>query len=156
MPQNTTFGTATLANGMAFGPDGNLYVALTKAILRVTTAGIVTGTLDGGQSDLDPQSGLAAGTDGAIWFTEPSKDRVSRLTPDGTITHFSEGLEHGGPAHRPEPRRRRDAVVLRVQHRDRRARGHRPAARRDDRRWTSATAASACPGSRPPAARRPP
>jgi streptogramin lyase len=86
MPSGTTFGA-----GITAGPDGNLYVALADAIARVSTSGILTAEFTDGQTDLAP-SYLAAGTDGYIWFTEPSRRRVSRLSLDGHITHYADGL----------------------------------------------------------------
>ena len=35
---------------------------------------------------------LTAGPDGNIWFTDPSNDRVGRITPAGAITEFSAGI----------------------------------------------------------------
>jgi virginiamycin B lyase len=89
MPAGTTFN-----RGITVGPDGNLYVALAHSIARVSPAGIMTANLSDGQTDLDPAF-VVTGPDGAIWFSEQSNDRVSRLTLDGHITHFSEGLESG-------------------------------------------------------------
>ncbi len=33
-------------------------------------------------------SGIAAGADGNLWFTEPGTDRIGRITPNGQITEF--------------------------------------------------------------------
>lgn len=34
-------------------------------------------------------SGIAAGSDGALWFTENSADRIGRITTSGTVTEFA-------------------------------------------------------------------
>ncbi len=39
--------------------------------------------------------GIAAGPDGNLWFTQPGKDRIGRITPDGEVTEFSAGITPG-------------------------------------------------------------
>ena len=40
--------------------------------------------------------GIAAGADGNLWFTDPGTTKaVGRITPAGTITEFSTGLNTG-------------------------------------------------------------
>jgi virginiamycin B lyase len=36
--------------------------------------------------------GLAIGPNGNVWFTLLDEDRIGRLTPDGKVTYFSEGI----------------------------------------------------------------
>src|SRR5205807_1285125 len=52
---------------------------------RITTAGAVAEyPLAAGA---DP-AGIAAGPDGALWFTEPAADRVGRIATDGMIAEY--------------------------------------------------------------------
>ena len=44
----------------------------------------------------DPSSKLAAGPDGNVWFTQFNDDRVGRITPDGTITIYTQGITANG------------------------------------------------------------
>jgi len=39
--------------------------------------------------------GIVAGPDGSLWFTQPSGDRVGRITPAGLVTEFSTGISPG-------------------------------------------------------------
>jgi streptogramin lyase len=39
--------------------------------------------------------GIAAGPDGNLWFTEPGRDRIGRITPEGEVTEFSAGITPG-------------------------------------------------------------
>ena len=39
--------------------------------------------------------GIAAGPDGNLWFTDPGKSAIGRITPGGTITEFTTGLNPG-------------------------------------------------------------
>ncbi|MBI4454589.1 MAG: SMP-30/gluconolactonase/LRE family protein [Acidobacteria bacterium] len=98
-------GLATLAQlasprGLAFGPDGSLYIADTSnnRIRRVGLDGIITtvagsGTAgfggDGGlatQAKLSAPAGIAVGPDGSIYVADSNNDRIRRVAPDGTIT----------------------------------------------------------------------
>ena len=107
----TTAGTVTeyrassrslIGGGIAAGPDGALWFTgaflneaaqLEGAIGRITAAGTFSG---GGilptASNL-PEGGIAAGPDGALWFTEvdptiTARDKIGRITTDGTITEY--------------------------------------------------------------------
>ena len=37
-------------------------------------------------------SGITAGPDGNLWFTEFAADRIGRITPGGVVTEFSAGI----------------------------------------------------------------
>ncbi len=37
-------------------------------------------------------TGIAAGPDGNLWFTESDGNRIGRITPGGTITEFARGI----------------------------------------------------------------
>jgi streptogramin lyase len=78
--------------GIVSGPDGNLWVAMAGgdgAIAKVTKAGEVTEypvTTPG-----DPTE-IAVGPDNNLWYTDPAANLVGRITPDGSITEFTDGL----------------------------------------------------------------
>ena len=43
-------------------------------------------------------SGIAAGPDGDLWFTQQDSDQIGRMTPSGKVTEFSAGITSGaGP-----------------------------------------------------------
>ena len=87
---------------IAAGPDGNLWFTLGAdpgGIGRITPEGVFKVWQPGsGESgaDLTPNSrptGIAAGTDGAMWFTESaSPGRIGRITMGGDVTEYDEGL----------------------------------------------------------------
>jgi NHL repeat-containing protein len=86
--------------GVAFGPDGTLYIADTfnNRVRRVGRDGVITtiaGTGqraengDGGPATraalLEPEH-LAVTTDGALWVSGSTTTRLRRIAPDGTIS----------------------------------------------------------------------
>src|SRR5450631_614060 len=89
------------ANVIAAGSDGNLWFTMSgegidginEALIgRITPGGAITES-----SPVDPNtntilSGIAAGPDGNIWFTD-APDTIARLNPTtGVITKFPQGL----------------------------------------------------------------
>ena len=38
---------------------------------------------------------ITAGADGNLWFTEPSGNRIGRISPSGAVTEFSAGITAG-------------------------------------------------------------
>ncbi|MDQ1510834.1 MAG: hypothetical protein QOG50_2678 [Actinomycetota bacterium] len=103
--------------GLAFGPDGDLYVADygTNTVLRISGDGRVTtyagdGTPgfagDGGpatRAKLYGPTGLAFGPDNALYIADSTNERVRRVTADGTISTFAGSgsagdTGDGGPA----------------------------------------------------------
>ena len=82
-----------LLNGIAAGPDGNLWFAEGQGsgkIGRIGTDGTIT-EFSAGLSR--PPESMAAGPDGNLWFTaQIGGDRIGRITPTGTITEFTAGL----------------------------------------------------------------
>jgi hypothetical protein len=100
--------------GVAFGPDGTLYIAdtLNNRVRRVGRDGVITtiaGTGeradsgDGGPAAkaalLEPEHLTVAG-DGAIWLSGSSSTRLRRIDPDGTISTPADVASTAGP--RPE------------------------------------------------------
>jgi hypothetical protein len=81
----TEFATPSVNSGpsaIATGPDGNLSfaeqaVGVTHIVLITPTGAITEFPTPSGNQAV----GLAVGSDGNIWFTEPFDDKVGRLTP---------------------------------------------------------------------------
>jgi streptogramin lyase len=77
--------------GITAGPDGNLWFAEGHGgIGRITSSGAVTEFPVGG----DPYE-IALGPDGNLWYTELDGNQIGRITPTGTVTHFSAGISAG-------------------------------------------------------------
>jgi streptogramin lyase len=78
--------------GIVTGADGNLWVAMAGgdgAIARVTKAGVVTEfpvPTPGDPTD------IAAGPDGNLWYVDPAANLIGRITPEGSVTEFTDGL----------------------------------------------------------------
>jgi len=73
------------AQGIAMGPDGNMWFAEFGAdkIGRITPAGVVTEfPLPGGAMPFD----IAAGHDGAMWFSEWGANAIGRIAMDGRVS----------------------------------------------------------------------
>jgi len=89
--------TASAApNGIAAGPDGNLWVGESggSRIARVTTAGAFTEfLLPAATRTFD----IAAGGDGALWFTEFDANRIGRITTSGGVSEFLIPTADSGP-----------------------------------------------------------
>jgi streptogramin lyase len=78
--------------GIVTGPDGNLWIAMAGgegAIARVTKSGEVTEfpVLTAG----DPED-IAVGPDNNLWYVDSAANLIGRITPEGSITEFSDGL----------------------------------------------------------------
>jgi streptogramin lyase len=74
--------------------------AVTVALLvSVGSAAALTPTITEFSAGINPGSypdhGIAPGSDGNVWFVEPSPSVVGRITPTGAITEFSAGLNPG-------------------------------------------------------------
>jgi virginiamycin B lyase len=92
-------------NSAALGPDGAMWFTENAVaggvtgggpgiIGRITTAGQVTEYVRGITSQV--LSGIAAGRDGAMWFTESdstSLAKIGRISTDGTVTEYSKNLD---------------------------------------------------------------
>jgi virginiamycin B lyase len=79
------------------GPDGNVWVTLPAkgkkddgAIGRVTPAGVLSTFTTGLTAD---PGDIAAGWDGALWFTEPEGNAIGRITTAGVITEYPAAKE---------------------------------------------------------------
>jgi streptogramin lyase len=77
--------------GIVAGPDGALWFALDAGgggVGRSTTTGSITEFTSGISGTAE---GIASGPDGNLWFTEPSSEKVARISPSGTAKEFSLG-----------------------------------------------------------------
>jgi streptogramin lyase len=75
-------------NGIAAGPDGNLWFAdiAGNNIDQISLVGALT-EFPIPTASAQP-SGIAAGSDGNLWFAELDGNNIGRITPSGTITEF--------------------------------------------------------------------
>ena len=81
--------------GIVSGPDGNLWVAQAGgdgAIARVTKTGDVTEFPVPTAGD---PNDIAVGPDGNLWYVDPAANVIGRITPEGSITEFTDGLSDG-------------------------------------------------------------
>jgi virginiamycin B lyase len=77
----------SVPEGIAAGPDGNMWFTGYGAIGRITPAGAITEyPLPHGSGP----KGIAAGPDGSMWFTEVTEGygKIGRITPTGVITEY--------------------------------------------------------------------
>lgn len=72
------------------GPDGNLYVSDTSTIWRVTPAGQATQFVSGGL--INVLQGLAFDSSGNLYASNYGGWDILKITPDGTVSVFSDGL----------------------------------------------------------------
>jgi virginiamycin B lyase len=61
---------------------------------RITTSGVVTEYAMPPNSEL---AGIAAGPDGALWFTEHGRGKIGRITTSGVITEYATSTANSGP-----------------------------------------------------------
>jgi streptogramin lyase len=90
-------GGAGLNNGIAKGPDGNIWFTefTNDNIDKITPGGSVTQYPIPGPSS-GPQ-GIAAGPDGNLWFAENVTGQIGKITPAGAITQYSLPNASSGP-----------------------------------------------------------
>lgn len=75
-------------NGIALGPDGNLWFTEfgTSKIGKITASGTVTEySLPSGSKPSD----VTAGPDGKLWFTESGTTKIGKITTSGTVTEYA-------------------------------------------------------------------
>jgi uncharacterized protein (TIGR03437 family) len=73
--------------GMTVGPDGAIWLAESDRVGRITTAGVYTHFLVGSYYP----TGIAAGADGNLWFTEVDasfRSYIGKITPAGVVTAY--------------------------------------------------------------------
>jgi len=89
----TTDGAVTIVYGsfgnstsIVLGPDGALWLTTFSGIVRLTTAGVITGW--GVPNRLAAIYTITSGPDGALWFTESEANQIGRITRAGVITEY--------------------------------------------------------------------
>ncbi len=96
-PRPTSDGTMT--GWITSGPDGNLWYGvingLNPIVGRTTTGGVITEFQY--SHDVGSAFGIAAGSDGNLWFAAPLEDHVGRITPAGVTTSFPMPVASSGP-----------------------------------------------------------
>lgn len=90
----TNFAVGTRPIGLASDASGNLWSANigSQTISRLTLAGAVTNFALTRQN---PQL-IVAGSDNAMWFTYERDAAIGRISPDGVVTDFSNGVPGPG------------------------------------------------------------
>jgi streptogramin lyase len=79
-------GDNTAIDGLALGPDGNVWFAEFSHIAKITPTGKITEFSY--PSGINQYGGVTAGSDGNIWFAQSTQNAIGRITPSGTITMF--------------------------------------------------------------------
>jgi streptogramin lyase len=85
--------------GIVTGPDGNLWVAMAGndgAIAQVTKTGDV---VEYPVPTAGDPNDIAVGPDNNLWYVDPAANLIGRITPNGSITEFTDGLtDAAGPS----------------------------------------------------------
>jgi streptogramin lyase len=86
IPSGDTVGTD---NGLALGPDGNVWFAEAGHIAKITPAGVVTEYAYPSGESANANAGVAAGSDGRVWFTEFDAQKIGAVDPaSGVVSEF--------------------------------------------------------------------
>jgi len=81
-------GDNTSIDGIAAGPDGNVWFAEFTHIAKVTPAGVVTEFPY--PSGINQYGGVTAGSDGNVWFAQSAQNAIGRINPTtGAIKMFA-------------------------------------------------------------------
>ena len=89
----------SVPNGIAAGPDGNVWFAEYSGnrIGRITPAGVIT-EFPVPTPNSQP-NGIVTGPDKNLWFTEMAGNKIGRITTSGTITEFPVPTPNAEPRH---------------------------------------------------------
>lgn len=98
----------SVLNGIARGPDGNLWFCEDLAGLgpdnfghygaiigKITPQGVVTEYAIPTASSAPSE--ITSGPDGNLWFTENNANQIGRVTPSGVITEYATPTANSGP-----------------------------------------------------------
>ena len=78
---------------LVVGADGNLWIAMSTSMAKVTPTGVVkTYNLNGSKI-----GSVALSTDGAVWFTDPDSPYIGRITTNGTVSTYIPQHSNGSP-----------------------------------------------------------
>jgi streptogramin lyase len=82
-------GDSTSIDGVALGPDGNIWFAEFNHVGKITPSGKITEFAYPSGFSANQYGGVAAGADGNVWFAESSSNAIGRIVPSsGKITMF--------------------------------------------------------------------
>lgn len=79
--------------GVALGPDGNVWFTASDMIGKITPSGTITRFTP--PTEASSPFDITAGADGNLWFTERNTGKIGRITPGGVITEFATPAEPG-------------------------------------------------------------
>jgi streptogramin lyase len=83
-------GDNTAIDGLALGPDGNVWFAEFNHIGKITPSGKITEFAYPSGFTTNQYGGVTAGSDGNVWFAESSANAIGRIVPSsGKITMFT-------------------------------------------------------------------
>ena len=82
-------GDSTSIDGLALGPDGNIWFTEFNHIGKITPAGKITEFSYPSGSQPNQYGGVSAGSDGNVWFAQSSGNAIGRIIPStGKIKMF--------------------------------------------------------------------
>lgn len=82
-------GDATSIDGMALGPDGNVWFTEFNHIAKITPSGHITEFAYPSGFTTNQYGGVTAGSDGNVWFAQSSSNAIGRIAPStGKIKMF--------------------------------------------------------------------
>jgi streptogramin lyase len=83
-------GDGTSIDGIAQGPDGNVWFTEFSHIAKITPAGKITEFAYPSGYGTNQYGGVTTGSDGNVWFAESSNNAIGRVVPSsGAITMFN-------------------------------------------------------------------
>jgi streptogramin lyase len=93
LPMNYAFlssdhGMHVFTNGVTLKTAGNQSVAATDTVNSAITGQVMTTSEFGTAASTSTPTGVAAGPDGNVWFTESALGNIGQITPSGQLTEF--------------------------------------------------------------------
>ncbi len=87
-------GDVSYLNGIAKGPDGNVWFVEQKHVAKISTTGVITEyTYSSGDTN-NSQGAITAGPDGNLWVTEPGNNLLTQVNPStGAMVSFNIGCQ---------------------------------------------------------------
>ncbi|HET7815856.1 MAG TPA: hypothetical protein VFL13_15950, partial [Candidatus Baltobacteraceae bacterium] len=100
-------GVTYVANAIAAGPDGNLYVtanytgvpggsgAIQSSVFKISPAGVILNQF--ALPDASAPFGIVTGPDHNLWVTESGTGKVAKMTTGGAFTEYPLAASNAGP-----------------------------------------------------------